>query len=212
VLLILKKYCWKNKKWGQFSLNIWKLLGISGSDSCFEWQRFLMYEEICNYLVILYKSSIPLNLRTSWALDPQRSPWVSSALSFIWRLQIGTRALHVLNLIWFVWLSRSPIAPSGEDGGNFLVQMIFTCLPSWRGRGGGRGGTLCLDPWTFDTLNFSPHDFLVPDFISPDPWLLSLESWSPDPEQPELLTYLPQTFHLLTMVGNGISFRKNSSE
>ncbi len=25
----------------------------------------------------------------------------------------------------------------GEEGGNFLVQMIFTCLPSLRGRGGG---------------------------------------------------------------------------
>jgi hypothetical protein len=38
-----------------------------------------------------------------------------------------------------VWLNRSPI-PVGRGwggGGNFLVQMIFTCLPSPRGKGGG---------------------------------------------------------------------------
>jgi hypothetical protein len=35
-----------------------------------------------------------------------------------------------------VWLNHSPI-PLGRMGGNFLVQMISTCLPSRRGRRGG---------------------------------------------------------------------------
>jgi hypothetical protein len=32
------------------------------------------------------------------------------------------------HLIDMVWLYRSPIYPSGKMGGNFLVQMISTCL------------------------------------------------------------------------------------
>ncbi len=35
-----------------------------------------------------------------------------------------------------VWLNRSSY-PMGEEGGNFLVQMISTCLPSGRERGWG---------------------------------------------------------------------------
>jgi hypothetical protein len=67
-----------------------------------------------------------------------RFPRVSSALSFIGGVHIGARALHVLCLIWFGWIAR--IYPGGE-GGNFLAQMISTCLPSHRGREeeGGRG-------------------------------------------------------------------------
>ncbi len=71
---------------------------------------------------------------------------VSSALSFIGGVHIGARALHVLNSI------RSPI-PVWRRGGNFLVQMIFTCLTT-RGVGGGgwRAGQqpvvlVCRDPW-----------------------------------------------------------------
>jgi hypothetical protein len=53
-------------------------------------------------------------------------PVVSSALSFIGGFHIGTRALHVLNLIWFGNIAR--LSHLG-GGGNFLVQMItiFTC-------------------------------------------------------------------------------------
>jgi hypothetical protein len=36
-------------------------------------------------------------------------------------------------------LAESLAYPSGEEGGNFLVQMTFTCLPSRRGRGAGEG-------------------------------------------------------------------------
>ncbi len=43
-----------------------------------------------------------------------------------------------------VWLYRSPIP---VEGGNFLFQMISTCLPSRRGMGEGvRIGTLCNYP------------------------------------------------------------------
>ncbi len=35
-------------------------------------------------------------------------------------------------------LAESLAYPSGEEGGNFFVQMIFTCLPSHRERGMGR--------------------------------------------------------------------------
>jgi len=34
-------------------------------------------------------------------------------------------------------LAESLAYPSGEEAGNFLVQMISTCLPSCRGRGDG---------------------------------------------------------------------------
>jgi hypothetical protein len=61
-------------------------------------------------------------------------PWVSSALSFIGGVHFGARALHVLNLIWFGYIARL----SQWGGGNLLVQMISTCRPSRRGRGGGR--------------------------------------------------------------------------
>ncbi len=38
-------------------------------------------------------------------------------------------------------MAESLAYPSGEEGGNFLVQMISTCIPSLRGRGGV--GALC---------------------------------------------------------------------
>jgi hypothetical protein len=44
--------------------------------------------------------------------------------------------LHVLNLMWFRCIA--PLFQWGMGGGfNFFVQMISTCLPSSRGRGGG---------------------------------------------------------------------------
>ncbi len=42
-----------------------------------------------------------------------------------------------------VWLAALLAYPSREEGGNFLVQITFTCLPSRRGRGGG--STPCGD-------------------------------------------------------------------
>jgi hypothetical protein len=60
---------------------------------------------------------------------------LSSALSVIGGVHIGAKALHVLNLIW---LALSLSYPSGEEGGNFLVQMISTCVPS---REGGAWGS-----------------------------------------------------------------------
>jgi hypothetical protein len=45
------------------------------------------------------------------------------------------RALHVLNFIWFGYIVG--LSQWGEERGNFLLQMISTCLPyAW---GGGRG-------------------------------------------------------------------------
>ncbi len=63
---------------------------------------------------------------------------VSLARLFIGGVHIAARALHVLNLIWF----GSPI-PVGGEVGNFLLQMISTCLATRIGRGEGVG-TLCL--------------------------------------------------------------------
>ncbi len=47
---------------------------------------------------------------------------------------IAATALHVLNSIWFGGIAR---LSHWGGGGNFLVQMISTCLPSSRGMGGG---------------------------------------------------------------------------
>jgi hypothetical protein len=45
-------------------------------------------------------------------------------------------AACVLNLIWFGQIAcQSQLG--GEEGVNFLIQMISTCLPSRRGRGDG---------------------------------------------------------------------------
>ncbi len=50
-------------------------------------------------------------------------------------VHIGARERHVLNLIR---LTTALAYSSGEEGDNFLVQMISTCHPSRKGRGGGR--------------------------------------------------------------------------
>ncbi len=72
-------------------------------------------------------------------------PDFSSTFSVIEGVHIGSRALHVLSLIWFGSLAISLAYPSGEEGGISLVQMIPTCRRGLRGRGGGRKGvgTLC---------------------------------------------------------------------
>ncbi len=57
--------------------------------------------------------------------SPEGPPELVSALSFIGGVHIGARALHVLNLIWFGY---GFAYPSGEEGGNFLVHMVYTCL------------------------------------------------------------------------------------
>jgi hypothetical protein len=46
-------------------------------------------------------------------------------------------------------LSVSLAYPNGEEGGNFIVQMISSCLPSRRG-GGGRHPVVC-DDWTISS-------------------------------------------------------------
>jgi hypothetical protein len=48
-----------------------------------------------------------------------------------------------MSLIWY-GLDVSLAYPSGEGGGNFLVHMICTCLPSRGGKGGVGVGTLWL--------------------------------------------------------------------
>ncbi len=40
--------------------------------------------------------------------------------------ELEARALYVLNFIWFGYIAR--LSQSGKEGGNFLVQMIITCL------------------------------------------------------------------------------------
>jgi hypothetical protein len=52
-------------------------------------------------------------------------PELVQSFRFIGGVHIGTRVLHVLNLVWF---AVSLAYPSGEEGGNFLVQVISTCL------------------------------------------------------------------------------------
>ncbi len=58
---------------------------------------------------------------------------VSSTHSFIGGVHIGARALHVPNLILFGCIARL----SQWRGGNFLVQMISTCLRYARRKGAG---------------------------------------------------------------------------
>ncbi len=50
-------------------------------------------------------------------------------------VHFGTRALHVLNLIWYGYIAR---LSQWGGGDNFIVQMNFTCFAE----GGGRVGTL----------------------------------------------------------------------
>ncbi len=61
-------------------------------------------------------------------------PLVSSVLKFIEGVHIGARALHFLTLNG---LAISLAYPSGEEGGNFLIQMISACLRYRGGRGDG---------------------------------------------------------------------------
>jgi hypothetical protein len=48
-----------------------------------------------------------------------------------------------MSQIWY-GLAKSLAYPSGEEGGSFLVQMIFTCL-RLHIEGGGGVGALCSD-------------------------------------------------------------------
>ncbi len=69
-----------------------------------------------------------------------------------------------------VWLNRSPI-PVGRRGGNFLVQMISTRLPSRRGRVGGRHPVVYnryLHPSYARKIRYCPED---------DPSSFSLCTW-----------------------------------
>jgi hypothetical protein len=52
-------------------------------------------------------------------------PPVSSALSFIGGVH-NRRKTTLCPKFYTVWLNLSPTYPSGEEGGNFFVQMIFT--------------------------------------------------------------------------------------
>ena len=56
-------------------------------------------------------------------------------------VHIGARALLDPKLIWFGYISLA--YPSGEEGGNLLVQMISTCRHGPRGRGDGVGTLWC---------------------------------------------------------------------
>jgi len=67
-----------------------------------------------------------------------QSKELCSALSFNEGVHISARALRAKNLI----LAKSLAYPSGEDGGNFLVQMIFLSSVLYTYRRGGRGSSV----------------------------------------------------------------------
>jgi hypothetical protein len=60
-----------------------------------------------------------------------------------------------------VRLNRLPRYPSGEEGDNFLVQMISTCLPSRRGRGVVGVGTLWVGVVELGRENYAKIIFVV---------------------------------------------------
>jgi hypothetical protein len=60
-------------------------------------------------------------------------------------------------LITLYGLAESLFYPSGEEGGNFLVQLIYTCLPKRRGRG-VEVGTLWYLPETVN-IRLQPSYF-----------------------------------------------------
>ncbi len=71
-------------------------------------------------------------------------PLVSSALSFIWGVHIGARALHVINLIWIGYI---PCQSQWGEGDQFPRSNDFY-LPSLSVWGGGGVGTLWMRPVT----------------------------------------------------------------
>ncbi len=83
-------------------------------------------------------------------------PRVSSALSFIVGIHIGARALHVLN---FYGLAISLAYPSGEEGGNLLVQKISTCRHEEGG--GGRHPVCKTHPPLWLLPSHSPSYFFL---------------------------------------------------
>ncbi len=74
-----------------------------------------------------------------------RAPRDSSALSFTEGFHTGTRALHVLNLIWFGWIAR--LSPWGK-GENFSSFKWF--LPAFPRVVGGGGSAPSAFTWDCD--------------------------------------------------------------
>ncbi len=54
--------------------------------------------------------------------------------------------------------------PSGEEGGNFLVQLISTCLPSRRGEGGGRHPVVQIGKYAVLWIHIGFNAFTNPGF------------------------------------------------
>jgi hypothetical protein len=76
------------------------------------------------------------------------APWVSSALSFTGGVQIGARALHVLNLVWCGSIAR---LSQWRGGGLFPRSNVF--LPAFPKRRGMRRSRHPVG----DTLNFQDY-------------------------------------------------------
>ncbi len=93
----------------------------------------LPLEETITKQIMAPRPSPPANLsKMPIRVKPQSTELTRGPSELV--QHFGARALHVLNLTWFGNLSR--LYPSGEEGGNILVQMIFTCFPTCRGMGG----------------------------------------------------------------------------
>ncbi len=85
-----------------------------------------------------------------------RAPWVSSAHSFIGRVHIGARALHVL--IWYglvVWFVSLPYS-SGEEG---IISSFIWFLPAFPHVERGGGSAPCAQ---------SPPVMLFKEILQPE--------------------------------------------
>jgi hypothetical protein len=112
-------------------LNDVALLG-SGSSQKWNWQKYnitLNNNFLKRYMFQTHNGTS--EYRTELTRVP---PGVSSALSFIGGAHICARALHVLNSIWFCWIS-----PLSQWGGGVVISSFKWFLPAFPRVGGDVG-------------------------------------------------------------------------
>jgi hypothetical protein len=111
--------------------------------------HLFLYSLFC-YLIFLLPAILNSAVLNRRVMNLVEGPLRLVSTSLIVGVHIGTRALHVLNLIWF-----GNIACLSQWGGARSFPRSNVCyLPSLRVEEGGRGSAYCvLNPLLFDSTN-----------------------------------------------------------